>query len=199
MAKTNNDRTPVQVESPISAIIESQMKKQSGRSNAAAGGSSGANEMVKNLASSFLSKQQTVMEYDIGQANGMQLGIIFNIILMWVMHYKFQQVQPLLVAVVNGLVQLAYSPLFQVYVLGRNLERPFKAPSMNMVDNTPTEENTELSKNNIEEVAKNDTGGDASAVDDEDEAEDVEKSEDEDADDDDEEEEEDVEQSEDDM
>jgi hypothetical protein len=109
MAKVKNDRTPVEVESPFGAMLESQMKKQGVDTNAAGG----ANDMVKNLASSFLKKQQTVMEYDIGQANGLQWGIIFNIVLMWIMHFKMEQVQPLLVTVVNGFIQLAYNPLFQ--------------------------------------------------------------------------------------
>lgn len=29
----------------------------------------------------------------------------------------------------TGFVNMAYSPLFQVYVMGRNLERPFKNPN----------------------------------------------------------------------
>ena len=82
--------------------------------------------MVKNLASSFLTSASTVMEYDMNQAKSMQGGVIFNMAFMWFLHFKMQQVQPLLIQVATGLLQLFYHPLFQVYVLGRNLERPFK-------------------------------------------------------------------------
>jgi len=34
----------------------------------------------------------------------------------------------------TGFMNLAYSPLFQVYVLGRNLERPFKPPANPMME-----------------------------------------------------------------
>ena len=152
MAKANNDRTPVVVENPLGAMLESQMKNQ-GVDTSAAGG--GANDMIKNLASSFLKKQQTIMEYDIGQSNSIQMGVVFNILIMWFMHFKLQQVQPLLVSVVNGFIQLAYNPLFQVYILGRNLERPFKAPPppmMNMQENTPVEENVEALENKNDEA-----------------------------------------------
>lgn len=38
------------------------------------------------------------------------------------------QVQPLFYQTASGLLNFVYSPLFQVYVLGRNLERPFVTP-----------------------------------------------------------------------
>jgi len=115
MAKRNNDRTPVDVENPLTSMLSSQLEKQQ----------AGGNDMVKNLASSFLKKESTVAEYDMGRAMSMQGGIIFNMALMWLLHFKMQQVQPLLVTTINGFMQLVYNPLFQVYVLGRNLERPF--------------------------------------------------------------------------
>jgi hypothetical protein len=37
-----------------------------------------------------------------------------------------EQVQPLIIQSFTGLVNMIYSPLFQIYVMGRNLERPFK-------------------------------------------------------------------------
>ncbi len=120
MAKRNNDRTPVQVQNPLSSMLSSQLEKQQ------AGGS----DMVKNLASNFLKTDSTVAEYDMGQATNMQGGILFNMVFMWILHFKMNQVQPLLVTSVNGFLQLVYNPLFQVYVLGRNLERPFKSPEV---------------------------------------------------------------------
>jgi Phosphate transport (Pho88) len=93
-------------------------------------GTENTNAMVKNLASSFLSSESTVVEYDLKQAKGMQGGLMFTMGLMWLLHFKFQQVQPILVQTVSGLMNLFYSPLFQIYVMGRKLERPFKNPAM---------------------------------------------------------------------
>jgi hypothetical protein len=118
MAKKNNDRNPVTTQNPLSGMLQSQLEQQDG-----------ANEMVKNLASSFLSSETTAMEYDMKQAASMQGGVIFNMAMMWFLHFKMEKVQPLLIQVVTGFMQLAYSPLFQAYILGRNLERPFKTPA----------------------------------------------------------------------
>merc|ERR1712176_1323737 len=90
----------------------------------------GASDMVKNLASSFLKTESTIVEYDMGQTKNMQGGVLFNMLLMWFLHFKMQQVQPLLVTTINGFLQLIYNPLFQVYIMGRNLERPFKSPEV---------------------------------------------------------------------
>merc|ERR1712014_569501 len=60
-------------------------------------------------------------------AASLQGSILFNMLLMWFLHLKMQ---PLLVTTVNGFLQLICNPLFQVYVLGRNLERPFKSPEV---------------------------------------------------------------------
>jgi hypothetical protein len=115
MAKKNNDRTPIQQTNPLSDMLQKQMGQQ------------GGNDMVKNLASSFLSSATTVREYDMKQASNMQGGIIFNMAFNWFLHFKMQKTQPLLMQIITGTMQLIYHPLFQVYALGRNLERPFKA------------------------------------------------------------------------
>jgi len=120
MAKIRNDRTVIHIESPLTAAMESQLAQQQ---------IGGGNDMIKNLASSFLSKDTTVMEYDMKQATSLQTGIVVSMFIMWFMHFKFEQVHPLLVSVISGYVQLVFNPLFQVYVLGRNLERPFKTPT----------------------------------------------------------------------
>jgi hypothetical protein len=113
MAKQNNDRTPIVMENPISGMFKTQLDQ-------------GGNAMVKNLASSFLSSSTTIMEYDLRQASSMQGTIIFTMAFMWLLHFKLNMVQPLLQQIVTGFMNLAVNPLFQVYVLGRNLERPFK-------------------------------------------------------------------------
>lgn len=45
-----------------------------------------------------------------------------------------EQIQPLIVQSLVGILNMIYSPLFQVYVLGRNLERPFKNPNAKKLD-----------------------------------------------------------------
>lgn len=113
-AKLHNDRTPVTLKNPLSGLLQSQLQ----------------DNMVKNIASSFLSSKSTVMEYDLRQARSMQSGLIVNMVFMWFLHFKMNQVQPLIIQTATGLLNMVYSPLFQVYVLGRNLERPFQNPAM---------------------------------------------------------------------
>jgi hypothetical protein len=58
----------------------------------------------------------------------MNSDLLFPMILLYVLHFKMKHVQPLLMQTATGFANLIYSPLFQVYILGRNLERPFKPP-----------------------------------------------------------------------
>jgi hypothetical protein len=117
-AKRANDRTPISIRNPLSSLLESQLgaDKDDGILS---------NTIVKGMASSFLSSSSTVLEYDLRQAQNMQGGLIFNMLFMWFLHFKMEQVQPLLVQTITGFMNMIYSPLFQVYVLGRNLQRPF--------------------------------------------------------------------------
>ena len=133
-AKMNNDRTSIEMTNPVSAFLQQGQLDAMG----------GQGEMVKNLASTFLKSQTTVMEYDRKQASQMQGKMVTEMIFMWLLHFKLGQVQPVLLAIVNGLIQLFYNPLFQVYVMGRNLERPFKSPPKPMVSpGRPNEENSD--------------------------------------------------------
>ena len=129
-AKANDDRTPLKITNPISNLVQSQLQ----------GPGAGSNPMVKNLASSFLSSESTNMEYDLKQANSMQGGLLFNMCFMWFLHFKMEQMQPLLINSITGIMNMVYSPLFQVYVLGRNLERPFKNPAVKTPPIAPAEE-----------------------------------------------------------
>jgi hypothetical protein len=117
-AKRTNDLTPIEISNPLSSVLKSQI-----------GGNDGSGNLLKSLATSLLSSSTTILEYDLKQANGMQSGLIFSILFVWFMHFKMNQVQPLLIQTANGIIQMVYSPLFQVYILGRNLERPFPNPS----------------------------------------------------------------------
>jgi hypothetical protein len=144
-AKIADDRTPVQISNPLSGLLSQQ--------NEGAGGGG----MMKSLASSFLSSQSTVLEYDLGQARSMQSDILFNLAFMWFLHFKMQQVQPLILTTINGIMNLLYSPLFQVYVLGRNLERPFKSQHAAMAEKMKTQGNHEQTDTDEEEETTSST------------------------------------------
>jgi len=113
-AKSVNDRTPLTMKNPLSDLLKNQVDQRTQ-----------GNDMVKNLANSFLSSQSTVMEYDLKMAQNLQGGLLFNMAFMWFLHFTMKQVQPLIVQSATGILNLVYNPLFQVYVLKRNLERPF--------------------------------------------------------------------------
>lgn len=176
MAKKNNDRTPIQQKNPLSEILQKQMDQ-----------TPGGNDMVKNLASSFLSSETTVMEYDLRQASNMQGGIIFNMLFNWFLHFKLQKTQPLLMQIISGTLQLAYHPLFQVYVLRRNLERPFK--SQMTAAQKMMEAKAEAEKGDTAEEAK---ANDEEEVEDDDDSEEVDDGDGDDADEDIDEEDEDI-------
>jgi hypothetical protein len=162
-AKILNDRTPIELSNPLSSVIQSQL------------GQGGSNGMMKNIASSFLSSKSTVMEYDLKQSRSMQGGLIFNMLLMWFLHFKMGQVQPLLIQSVTGMSNLVFSPLFQVYGLGRNLERPFKNPAATAVEegveeevHTDTSETDKTEKEGELEIEESDTDNEKEDVADED-------------------------------
>jgi hypothetical protein len=116
-AKLNNDRTEIETTNPLSGLVSSQLGKKQG------------GDMVKEMASQFLSSKTTVMEYDLKQAKSMNSGLLINMAFMWLLHFKMHQTQPLLAQTVTGVLNLVYSPLFQVYMMGRILKRPFKNPA----------------------------------------------------------------------
>lgn len=123
-AKASDDRTPITIDNPLSSLVQ-------GGSNALGGASS----MVKGLMGSMLSTQMTILEYDLKEAKKMNGALLFPMVFLYFLHFRMKQVQPLLMQTATGLLNLAYSPLFQVYVLGRNLERPFKSPKNPMAEN----------------------------------------------------------------
>eukprot|EP00934_Nitzschia_sp_Nitz4_P007543 Nitzschia sp. Nitz4//scaffold19_size178191//36096//37438//NITZ4_001960-RA/size178191-augustus-gene-0.35-mRNA-1//1//CDS//3329540628//7533//frame0 len=123
-ATKNKDWSVVQIEHPLSGMLKSQLSQPSP-----------TNMLVKNMASSFLSSRTTAMEYDLKQASAIQTSIISQLFFMWLLHLKLGRTQPLVIQVFTGMVNLVYNPLFQLYILGRNLERPFKStqpPQNNM-------------------------------------------------------------------
>lgn len=88
-------------------------------------------DIAKQLASKMLasSTPQSIMDYDISQAKVFNNRLFFPTAFLFFLHFKMGQVQPLLCQSASGILNLIYSPLWQAYVLGRNLERPFKIPS----------------------------------------------------------------------
>lgn len=126
-AKSIDDRTPITISNPLASLVQ----------NGAMGGAAangGGNFVVKTLADQVLSTQTTVLEYDLNQAKKMNGGLLFPMVFLYFLHFKMKQVQPLLMQTATGFLNLVYSPLFQVYALGRNLERPFKPPANPMME-----------------------------------------------------------------
>jgi hypothetical protein len=82
-AKSTNDRTPITLSNPLSSVLQSQLQPESG-----------GNDMIKNLASSFLSSSSTFVEYDLKQARSMQSGLIINMGFMWFLHFVSRPSDP---------------------------------------------------------------------------------------------------------
>ena len=78
------------------------------------------------MADSFLSSQSTIFEYDLSQAKALTNSVLFPMVMLWFLHFKMGQVQPLFFQTANGVKDFIMNPLFQCYVLGRKLERPFR-------------------------------------------------------------------------
>jgi hypothetical protein len=163
-AKQINDRTTIQL--PINPLVSSLINTQLGGGGAGSDNTSFSSSaaMMKNLASSFLSSSTTVLEYDLKQSRNMQNGLLFNMLFMWFLHFKMGQIQPLLINTFNGIVSMIYSPLFQVYILGRNLERPFQ---IHAAPKPSTETRNNDDDNDKTVTTKTDDDDDADADDDE--------------------------------
>ena len=125
-AKRLNDRTPIKIGNPLMSMLPPGLLL--GGSGGGGGGGGGTNFMIQTLANQLLSSSTTVLEYDMKQMKKMNGSLLFPMILLYFLHFKMKQVQPLLMQTATGFANLIYSPLFQVYILGRNLERPFKPP-----------------------------------------------------------------------
>jgi hypothetical protein len=119
-AKLINDTTLITINNPLSSLLQSQ----NGNDDNQTGG-----DMVKNIANSLLSAQSTIRDYDLQQAKNMNNGLLFPMLMLWFLHFKLGQVQPLFFQTVSGIKEMVLSPLFQIYVFGKHLERPFKKPN----------------------------------------------------------------------
>jgi len=111
--KQINDRTEITLSNPLASMAESMLQKNSN------------NDMVKSLTSQILTTHTTIYEYDMQQIKSMQSGLLMPMVFIYFLHFRMKQMQPLLMQTVTGLMNLVYSPLWQVYVMGKRLERPF--------------------------------------------------------------------------
>jgi hypothetical protein len=149
-AQANNDTTPITISNPLSSLLQ-QQTTQSTSSSA---------DMVKNIANQLLSSTSTVMEYDLSQAKSMNSGLLFPMLMLWFLHFKMGQVQPLFFQTANGVKDFVMSPLFQVYVLGRNLERPFRNKKMEDLQKNQQESmmSMEMQEGDDEDENENESG-----------------------------------------
>lgn len=168
--KAINDRTEITLSNPLASLVQGAT---GGAMMGGGGGGGGGNFMVKALADQMLSSTTTIYEYDLSQAKKMNSGLLMPMIFLYFLHFKMKQVQPLLMQTATGVMNLVYSPLFQVYVLGRNLERPFKPPGNPMMEALQKEEESSSSSSSdekgVEEVVEDDAGADVNNNDDDEE------------------------------
>lgn len=113
-ANAIDDDTPITITNPLSKLIPNSGDDNTG------------GDMVKSIANQFLASETTVKEYDLSQAKSMNNSLLMPMAMLWFLHFKMGQVQPLFFQTANGIKDFIFSPLFQAYVLGRHLERPFK-------------------------------------------------------------------------
>lgn len=130
-----NDRTKITLKNPLSDMLQSQI-------SSATEGDSGTSGMMKNMASSFLASESTILEYDLQQAKTMNSSLLIPMVMLYFLHFRMGQVQPLFFQTATGLKQLFTSPLFQAYCLGKNLERPFVTPSFGGLMEDPADSST---------------------------------------------------------
>ncbi|KAK1739802.1 Pho88 family protein [Skeletonema marinoi] len=176
-AKAINDRTEITLSNPLASLVQGA----AGGAMGGAAGGGGGNFMVKALADQMLSSTTTIYEYDVSQAKKMNSGLLMPMVFLYFLHFRMKQVQPLLMQTATGVMNMVYSPLFQVYVLGRNLERPFKSPGGSMMDALQTEEEGDESESSSEQGVEEVEDDDADVDDEEEEAEDSEEEEESDA------------------
>ena len=107
-----DDRTPITITNPLTSAVAGIQR-------------SSDNAIVGSLASQLLTTHTTVYEYDLRQVKSMQSGLLLPMAFVYFLHFRMKQMQPLLMQTATGVLNLVYSSLWQVYVLGRRLERPF--------------------------------------------------------------------------
>lgn len=174
-ANAIDDDTPITITNPLSNLIPNSGDDNTG------------GDMVKSIANQFLASETTVKEYDLSQAKSMNNSLLMPMAMLWFLHFKMGQVQPLFFQTANGIKDFIFSPLFQVYVLGRHLERPFKNKRLEEMrkqqemmngSNDDDEDDEEVIQN--DEGAEDDEVDESSEYDDDSSSEENESSDDED-------------------
>jgi hypothetical protein len=139
--KQINNRTEITISNPLASLVQG-MTSQGGSQNT----------MVKSLTSQILTTHTTIYEYDMQQIKSMQSGLLMPMVFIYFLHFRMKQMQPLLMQTATGVMNLVYSPLWQVYVLGRNLERPFKSSGGGVLDGMMAENGADESESGDLEV-----------------------------------------------
>merc|ERR1711991_130915 len=73
-------------------------------------------------------RKMTVYEYDMEKWNEALKQSLIQLAILGFFHYKWQAAVPLVTQFVMGPMKLYGSELFQIYIMGAKIERPFPAP-----------------------------------------------------------------------
>ncbi len=79
-------------------------------------------------------RRMTVYEYDMEQWASAQKSNAIQLLILGVIHYKWAVAIPLVTQLILGPMKVATSELFQAYVLGKALPRPFEVPKSPFAD-----------------------------------------------------------------
>ena len=99
------------------------------------------------------------------QIKSMQSGLLMPMVFIYFLHFRMKQMQPLLMQTVTGVMNLVYSPLWQVYVMGKRLERPFGSGGGNKGDGLMSDGMGENESDVSEVVETDDDDANDAAVD----------------------------------
>eukprot|EP00752_Nemacystus_decipiens_P009972 g8894.t1 len=96
----------------------------------ASGGKGGAASSLGPMLDKMMTSKTPVKKYDMKTIQGMRRGQFWASLIMCYTHLRKGMIKPMMLQVSFGVLRLLDSPLFHIYVLGReakgNLARPFK-------------------------------------------------------------------------
>lgn len=64
----------------------------------------------------------TISEYDSAELRKLIQQTVFSVLLLSFLHYKYEYIQPLILQSILPLKNLYSTPLFKIFILGRNAE-----------------------------------------------------------------------------
>eukprot|EP00903_Cladosiphon_okamuranus_P016072 g14836.t1 len=101
-----------------------------GGAKEAAGGLGGAASSLGPMLDKMMTSKRPVKKYDMNTIQGMRRGQFWASLLMCYTHLRRGMIKPMMLQASFGVLRMLDSPLFHIYVLGReakgNLARPFK-------------------------------------------------------------------------